>query len=80
MNVKIKDLRLADIVRLDLAPFGDAVVRQVTPTIVILFRPYVTTADFSYTRGVIPYIGIEEITLLTSGNRELEVLARKELK
>lgn len=81
MKVKIKDLRLADVVRLyEDFSFPDSVVRQIKDGKVILFRPYATTADFSYTGGVIPYIGIEEVTLLASDSREVEVMGRKELK
>jgi hypothetical protein len=80
MKVKIKDLKLADVVRLGDYQFADAVVKQIKETQVILFRPYATTADFSYTGGVIPLIGIEEVILLQPDNREVEVLSRKDLK
>lgn len=68
-KVKAGDLKLGDVVRLfDTGPFGDGVVRQIVHTdkgefAVHVFRPYATTGDFSYTGGVIPYIGVEEVTL-----------------
>lgn len=77
---QIKDLKLADRVRLGNFPFADAIVKQIKDGKVILFRPYATTADFSYTGGVIPYIGIEEVIYYQGDDGEVEVLDRKELK
>jgi len=81
MKVKIKDLKLADTVRMypDMK-FCDSVVKQIEYERVILFRPYATTADFSYTGGVIPFIGIEEVVLYRSDDMEVEVLERKDLR
>lgn len=59
-TIKGHDLRLADVVRLDNEAFADAVVQNITPDAIYFFRPYATTADFSYTGGVIPYVGIEQ--------------------
>lgn len=58
--VKGSELRLADVVRLNAEAFADAVVSNITDKEIFFFRPYATTADFSYTGGVIPYIGIEQ--------------------
>lgn len=63
IEVAAEDLQLADIVQLWRHEFGTATVTQVTKHEVHLFRPYVSTADFSYTGGVIPYIGIEQCKL-----------------
>jgi len=83
MLVRAKDLRLADTVILDTgsfaAPWRSAVVTQVTDREVTFFRPYATTADFSYTGGVIPYIGTETFNV-PRGEHEYEVVARKELR
>ncbi len=40
-------------------PWDTTIVTQVKNGMVHLWRPYGTTADFSYTGGVIPYVGIE---------------------
>ena len=63
MNTTVdgKDLRLGDVVRLYDDAYADATVKNVTNAVVTLFRPYVVTADFSYSGGVICYVGIEEI-------------------
>jgi len=58
-RMKASELNLGDTVRLFDGAFGDAVVQQITDEGVTFFRPYATTADFSYTGGAIPYIGIE---------------------
>lgn len=79
-KTKIKNLKLADQVRLGDYPFADAVVRQIKDGKITLFRPYATTADFSYTGGVIPFIGIEEVILFQEDDREVEVLGSKDLK
>ena len=80
MQVKIRDLKLADVVGLGEYPFSDAVVKQIKDGCVTVFRPYAITADFSYTGGVIPYIGIEEIIYYQSDDRGVELLASKDLK
>lgn len=80
-NIRARDMRLADTVAY--SPFGAwnrAIVKQITPTDVVLFRPYGTTADFSYTGGVICYVGIEQYTIPLSGDAQYELLDRKELK
>lgn len=59
-RTSIHDLNLADIVRLFDGPYGFATVKQITTDVVVFFRPYVLTQDFSYTGGVICSIGIEE--------------------
>ena len=64
---KAKDLGLGDIIR-TLGPDGNpnilgystATVKQISKDgYITLFRPYVHTDNFSYTGGVICYIGIE---------------------
>jgi hypothetical protein len=64
MMVELKDLKLGDVVRLDLQAYGDATVRKINADgTVVVFRPYVHSEDFSYTGGVICYIGTEDVTL-----------------
>lgn len=77
MRVTAEHLQLADVLKLGDYPFSYAVVKRITEDEVICFRPYATTADFSYTGGVIPYIGIEEVSLYKHDGREVEVIERK---
>ena len=78
MLVPIKDLKLGDVVRLGLSGYEDATVYRQNPDgSVQVWRSYVTTADFSYTGGVIPYLGIEDFAL--SGRDVERVREGKEL-
>lgn len=81
MKIKPREMQLADTV--SYPPFGpwhNAIVKQVDGNNVTLFRPYGTTADFSYTGGVICYIGVEEYTIPLSSDAEYELLNRKTLR
>ena len=81
MKMAIKDLQLGDTIRI--SPFGTwntAIVKQVTEKEVTIFRPYGTTASFSYTGGVICYLGIEEYRVLRDSSIQYEVLERQELR
>lgn len=81
LKVRASDLRLADTIKLDnVIPWGYCIVRQIKDDEVTLFRPYGTTADFSYTGGVIPYVGIDEFKVPLNSDREYLVVERKELK
>lgn len=67
--IDAKDCRLGDIVRpvvLDNPNEGysDSTVIKITDQSVTLFRPYVHTSDFTYTDGVIPYVGMNQYTVL----------------
>lgn len=59
------ELRLGDTVQLmsddgpTMRSFGCSIVKQVEDDSVTLFRPYGATANFSYTGGVICYVGID---------------------
>lgn len=76
-----KDMQLADVVRFPSfeRTWNVSIVKQVTDTEVTIFRPYGTTADFSYIGGVICYIGIEEYNVSRDSNIEYILLERKEL-
>jgi len=79
--IKPKDMQLADTVQY--RPFGkwsNAIVKQIKDGEVTLFRPYGHTADFSYTGGVICYIGVEEYQIPLTSDAEYELLDRKELR
>lgn len=80
-KVKVRDMKLADTVRYtSFCEWNVAIVKQITATDVVLFRPYGTCADFSYTGGVICYVGIEEYTVPLSSEYDYELLNRKDLK
>ena len=81
LKVKANELRLADTIRIPSAgiKWNCAIVRQIKETSIELFRPYGTTADFSYTGGVICYIGIECYEI-PRDNCEFVVIERKVLK
>jgi hypothetical protein len=82
-RVKRSELQLADVID----PFPDygfdawqaAIVKQITETEIRLFRPYGATADFSYTGGVICYVGIEEYALPRDDSAVL-LIRRRELR
>ena len=78
--VKARDLQLADTVQTnDVSLFSFAVVTKIENREIHLFRPYATTADFSYTGGVIPYIGIETYSI-PANDLTVTLWSRKELK
>ena len=71
---KVRDLNLGDIVRVSSGmEYSSATVyRKLDDGSACVWRPYVHTGDFTYTGGVIPYIGLEDFTL--SPDSEVEVL------
>jgi hypothetical protein len=78
--IKTKELKLADMVSLfPDDPFSTAIVKQIKDGWITLFRPYGTTADFSYTGGVITYIGVEDFTI-QADDRMITLYERKKLK
>jgi len=61
VKVHSSELTLGSVVDLGLESYRHATVKNIKPNGDIeLFRPFVATADFSYTGGVICYVGIEE--------------------
>lgn len=82
MLVPLNEIKLADTVKLFDGPWCFAVVTQVTADEIIMTRPYGTTADFSYTGGVIFYTGQEICKRQFADTRfqTLEVWDRKDLK
>lgn len=80
-TIKANALQLGDTVRRKGCemPFGTATVKQIKDGHAHLFRPYVHTNDFSYTGGVICYIGTETYPVPLN-NEEWILLDRKILK
>ena len=79
-HVKTCDLRLADVVKVFDGPWSTGIVTHIDGNMVTMFRPYGTTADFSYSGGVIPYIGTETIKVPVDSSRMFLVMERKELR
>jgi hypothetical protein len=79
-KVKASELALADVVKVFDDAYGYATVTQVTEDEVTLFRPYVHTSDFSYTGGVIPYVGVETTKVWRKGSTEFELLKKGAVK
>ena len=85
--ITTNEMRLADtVIRLDQSGYPDLLagpltVKQIKDGLVHLFRIYTSTADFSYTGGVICYIGYEDFRVSADDNQDhWLLLARKELK
>ena len=53
---------------------GISTVQQIKDGIITMFRPYTHTSDFSYTGGVICYVGIEEFTISQSDQQKEWIL------
>lgn len=87
-ELKTSELCLADVVDTGgIDGFSTCIViRIVEPTdenkygSVTLFRPYATTSDFSYTAGVIPYIGIEQFEVFRNSGRTWKVVGRRAIR
>ena len=82
--LKTSELQLGDVVRPyenGFASYSTQTVKKITDVQAIMFRPYTHTGDFSYTGGVICYVGIEEygVDLDHDGHRWV-LLERKVLK
>jgi hypothetical protein len=75
-------MELGDTVRYE--PFGSAwnqaIVKQITATDVFCGGHTATTADFSYTGGVICYIGTEQYTIPRDGIGSYNLLYSQDLK
>lgn len=78
-KIKARDLQLADVIEITTGGYRTATVKQIQDGYATLFRPYVHTDDFSYTGGVICYIGIETFQIRMDES-ELTLWARKTLK
>lgn len=78
--VRNSALQLADrVYRKDNPELGVSTVKQIKDGAITFFRPYTHTADFSYTGGVICYIGTEEWTEQVSDDRTEWVLVGREV-
>lgn len=82
IQVKTSELQLGDTVSSHgMDAWSTAIVVQIKDDLVHLWRPYGTTTDFSYTGGVIPYVGIETYVVEQSDERSTWTLYnRQELR
>jgi hypothetical protein len=60
------EIVLGDVVRLIDGPYGWATVVKIEKDAIHLFRPYVHIGNFTYTGGVLHYIGTETLTIIRS--------------
>lgn len=68
-TIKVNELCLGDVVdTMEGNPYSCATVCQVTENEVEFFRPYTHHADFSYTGGVICYVGINQFKVPRNDN------------
>lgn len=67
------ELVLGDKVQVVEGPFGWGTVVEITDEIVKVFRPYVHISDFTYTGGVLHYVGHEYVTYFRDSRRAVEV-------
>lgn len=75
MTIKLtaKDLVLGDKVNLlPGEPYGWATVVQITDEEVHMVRPYVHIGDFTYTGGVLNYLGNETVKVWAKSDRTFE--------
>ena len=72
-TIKVSELVLGDVVKLFDSPFGWGTVVEVTDEVVKVFRPYVHINDFTYTGGVLHYVGHEYSTYHVDSRRPVEV-------
>jgi len=71
-TVEARNLKIGDTVRLYDGPFADAIVKQVAEGLITFWRPYGHSADFTYTGGVICYIGTETFSRYADSTEEYQ--------
>ena len=86
-KIKTSELQLGDTVcahgvadSMPPRPRSTSLVVQIKDGQVHLWRPYGITADFSYTGGVIPYVGIETYSVGQGDTGEWTLYNRQELR
>jgi hypothetical protein len=76
----IKELRLGDVVQVWDGPWGTATIHQIADDCVFFERPYGARADFSFTGGVLCYVGIERFHYRIDSDSTIGVWSRADLK
>ena len=76
MMTTIAELRLGDEVDLGLESYGTATVVKIKDGVVELIRPFIHIGEFSYTGGVLNYIGTETVKLFVDSTRRIRLVQR----
>jgi hypothetical protein len=77
-KLRVSELQAGDCLKQLDGPFGTAIVSQATDKEVKLFRPYGTTAGFTYSDNrTICYTGIEETVFALDSKQEFEMYYRE---
>jgi hypothetical protein len=77
-KLRVSELQAGDCLKQLDGPFGTAIVSQATDKEVKLFRPYGTTAGFTYSDNrTICYTGIEETVFARDSKQEFEMYYRE---
>jgi hypothetical protein len=77
-KLRVSELQAGDCLKQLDGPFGTAIVSQATDKEVTLFRPYGTTAGFTYSDNrTICYTGIEETVFARDSKQEFEMYYRE---
>ena len=75
-----RELQIGDTVRDGHYEWNTKIVKKKDKENITFFRPYGTTANFTYTGGVICYVGIEEYQVPLSDYKDYTLLNRQELR
>jgi len=80
--MKAKDLQLGDVVEWESSemPFSTMRVVQIEGGFVTLFRPFVKIDDFSWSGGVLHYLGFEYVKVRRDDAGNFKLFERKILK
>ena len=76
-EMPLTDLHLGDCVQAFDGPYGTAIVKKIDNDIVTFFRPYGAHEHFSYSGGVICYVGIEEFSRGITARETIHVWRRE---
>ncbi len=77
-TIPLSEVQLGDDILLSPMPHVHTV-RQIKDGKIHLFRPYTHCANFSYTGGVVCYVGVEEYWLDHNMNIEVQLVERRNL-
>lgn len=73
-------LKVADVVRVFEGEWGTAIVKNIAGGLVHLYRPYGHAENWSYSGGVICYMGVEEFTRPCTDSEKFFLYRREELR
>lgn len=79
-TISVKDLDLGDVISLFDGEYSTAVIIKADEKQVTAFRPYGATSDSSYSFGLIPYTGSEQVTYLREFEKEFPLYRKGNVK